>query len=59
VANSPGGNCFGTITDGGYNIDDGTTCGFSAANNSMPSTDPLLDPKGLQNNGGPTQTISC
>jgi hypothetical protein len=23
----------------------------------MPSTDPLLDPKGLQNNGGPTQTI--
>ena len=60
VANSPsGGNCSGTITDGGYNIEDGTTCGFSAANNSMPSTDPLLDPKGLQNNGGPTQTISC
>jgi CSLREA domain-containing protein len=43
VANSPsGGNCGslrGTTTDGGYNIDDGTTCGFSEANNSVPSTD--------------------
>lgn len=66
MANSPsGGNCFNyngdirpvTLTDGGYNIDDGTTCGFSEANNSVPSTDPLLDPKGLQNNGGPTKTI--
>jgi hypothetical protein len=45
VANStPGGNCRGVIIDGGYNIDDSTTCGFSAANNSMPNTDPLLDP---------------
>jgi len=58
VANSPsGGNCSGGITDGGYNIDDGTTCGFSQANNSLPSTPPLLDPNGLQNNGGPTKTI--
>jgi CSLREA domain-containing protein len=60
MANSPsGGNCsnLGTLTDGGYNIDDGTTCGFSATNLSQPSTDPLLDPKGLQNNGGPTKTI--
>jgi CSLREA domain-containing protein len=61
VANSPsGGNCsnLGTLTDGGYNIDDGTSCGFSQANNSMPSEDPLLDPDGLQNNGGPTKTIA-
>jgi predicted outer membrane repeat protein len=58
VANShSGGNCGGVITDGGYNIDDGTTCGFSEANNSQPSTNPLLDPNGLQNNGSPTQTI--
>jgi hypothetical protein len=61
LANSPsGGNCFGTvpITDDGYNIEDADTCGFSAANNSQPSTaTPLLDPNGLQNNGGPTQTI--
>ncbi len=59
VAYSPsGGNCSGTITDGGYNIDDGTTCGFSEANNSQPSTDPRLDPDGLQKNGGPTKTIA-
>ena len=54
VASSPGGNCAGPITDGGYNLDDGTTCGFSTANNSQPSTNPLLGP--LADNGGPTQT---
>jgi hypothetical protein len=59
VANSPRGeNCSGSITDGGYNIEDDTSCGFSEANNSMPSTVPLLDGDGLQNNGGPTKTIS-
>jgi CSLREA domain-containing protein len=61
MANSPsGGNCsnLGTLTDGGYNIDDGTTCGFSATNHSQPSTDPKLDVGGLQNNGGPTKTIA-
>ena len=60
VANSPsGGNCDGNpIIDGGYNIDDDGTCGFSTANNSKPSTDPLLDPEGLQDNGGPTKTIA-
>jgi CSLREA domain-containing protein len=66
VANSPqGGNCsddasdgdFHTISDEGYNIDDGTTCRFRKANKSQPSTDPLLRPKGLQDNGGPTKTI--
>ena len=58
VANSTsGGNCLGDITDGGYNIDDGTSCGFSAANNSMPSTEPLLA-AGLANNDGPTKTIA-
>jgi CSLREA domain-containing protein len=61
VANSTsGGNCGGpspAVTDGGYNIDDATTCGFSAANNSMPSTNPLLAAS-LANNGGPTQTIA-
>jgi hypothetical protein len=59
VANTTqGDNCFGPITDGGYNIDDGTTCGFSAANNSRPSTNPQLNSSGLQNNGGPTKTIA-
>lgn len=61
IANSPGGNCHnasGTITDGGHNIDDGTTCGFSAVNGSLNSTDPQLDPAGLKSNGGPTETIA-
>ena len=58
VANNSGENCIGTLTDGGYNIDDGTTCGFSTNNNSQPSTKPLLDPDGLKDNGGPTKTIA-
>ena len=57
VANSPaGGNCFGPLTDGGHNLDDGATCGFTAAG-SLSNTDPQLDPTGLADNGGPTQTI--
>ena len=51
VANSPtGGNCSGTITDGGGNLSyPDTTCpGINS--------DPLLGP--LQNNGGPTETMA-
>jgi CSLREA domain-containing protein len=51
-------NCYigpsAIIIDGGYNIEDGHTCGFSPANGSMPDTDPVLD--SLQDNGGPTWT---
>jgi CSLREA domain-containing protein len=47
-------NCVGTVTDGGYNIDDGTTCGLSAATGSKPSTDPQLG--SLVDNGGSTNT---
>jgi hypothetical protein len=47
-----------TIIDGGYNIDDGTSCGFSQGTGSISNTDPLLDPDGLQDNGGPTKTIA-
>ena len=58
VANSPSGdNCFGSITDSGHNLEDGTTCGFSTAS-SLSSTDPQLDPAGLSHNGGPTQTLA-
>jgi hypothetical protein len=60
VANSTqGGNCdgFAPITDGGYNIEDADTCGVSAANNSLPSTDPKLA-SSLAKNGGPTMTIA-
>jgi hypothetical protein len=53
-------NCgFGLFTtDGGFNIDDGTSCRFSARLHSKPNTPPLLDPAGLQDNGGPTTTIA-
>jgi uncharacterized repeat protein (TIGR01451 family) len=53
-----GGNCSGMIGDGGYDVDDDGTCGLSSANHSLSNTDPLLDPAGLQDNGGPTQTIA-
>jgi hypothetical protein len=47
-----------TIRDGGYNIDSGTSCGFTQATGSLSNTNPLLDPAGLQDNGGRTQTIA-
>lgn len=47
-----GDNCAGTITDGGHNLDSDGTCGVG------PATDSLLDPQGLADNGGPTQTIA-
>jgi len=57
VANSTsGGNCFGAITDGGHNLDDGATCAFTGT--SLSNTNPMLDPAGLADNGGPTQTIA-
>jgi CSLREA domain-containing protein len=55
VANSPlGGNCAGTITNGGHNLDSFTTCGWGSSNGSLSSSDPKLG--SLANNGGPTQT---
>ncbi len=48
---------FGTISDQGYNLEDGTDCGLTGTG-SLQNTDPRLDPQGLQNNGGPTQTIA-
>ena len=58
VANSTGGNCESVvgITNGGNNIDDGTTCGWGSADGSMSGTDPLLG--ALADNGGPTQTFA-
>jgi hypothetical protein len=61
VANSSeGGNCSGDYLwiDDGYNVDDDGTCSFTQATGSLPDTDPLLDPEGLQDNGGPTKTIA-
>jgi hypothetical protein len=46
--------CAGTISDAGYNIDGGTSCGFTTASGSLSNTDPLLGP--LADNGGRTHT---
>jgi len=54
--NTSGGNCGGTIINGGNNIDDGTTCGWGSTSGSMSSSIPLLG--ALANNGGPTQTFA-
>jgi hypothetical protein len=56
VADSPsGGNCSGgDIVDNGHNLHwPGADCG-----GTIQSLAPLLDPAGLQDNGGPTQTIA-
>jgi fibronectin-binding autotransporter adhesin len=59
IVASAGDSCRGDpITDGGYNIDNGSTCGFSPETGSLPNTNPLLDPAGLADNGGPTKTIA-
>jgi hypothetical protein len=61
IAGQTGGpNCYGLAasSDRGYNLDDGNSCAFSSANHSLSNTDPLLDPAGLKDNGGPTQTIA-
>jgi hypothetical protein len=58
------GNCDfagGTVTSLGYNVSDDDTCASvytvtGDENNVTPGAG--LDPKGLQNNGGPTQTIA-
>ena len=55
---NPSDNCGGPVTDGGHNLDDGTSCHFSAAKGSLSNTDPHLDPTGLRDNGGPTQTVA-
>jgi len=46
----------GVITDQGYNLESGTDCGFTAST-SQQNTNPQFQ-GGLQNNGGPTQTIA-
>jgi hypothetical protein len=48
-----GTNCMGVITDGGHDLEDGTSCGFSS---SAVSGDPKLD--SLKSNGGPTMTMA-
>jgi Right handed beta helix region len=57
-------NCEESVIDGGHNLEDADSCGFKGSGCSMTTgsslckTDPNLDPAGLQNNGGLTQTIA-
>jgi hypothetical protein len=53
VAYNGANNCAGTLTSNGYNLDSGSTCGFSATGD-ITDTDPLLGP--LADNGGDTLT---
>lgn len=55
VAGNTGPECTGVIINGGNNIDDGTSCGWTNVNGSMSSTNPLLGPLAL-NAPGTTQT---
>jgi hypothetical protein len=58
VAGGVGGdNCGGTpVSDGGYNLDSTSTCGFSSGSGSMSDQDPGLGPP--EDNGGPTKTMA-
>lgn len=58
VDNPLGGNCYGTITDGGNNLQfGGTVANSCGAAIPTPGSDPLGG-NVLANNGGPTQTIA-
>ena len=51
-------NNAGTVTSLGYNLSNDAAGGFLNQPTDQVNTDPILDPAGLQNNGGPTQTIT-
>lgn len=56
VANGAGSaNCSGPITDGGYNLDSGTSCGFSTTHHDRANTNPMLGVLG--NYGGQTEIL--
>lgn len=57
------GNCIGPIGNGGYNISDDGSCNFGTSTGANGQTlgdnvNPKLSSAGLQNNGGPTETIA-
>lgn len=57
LTDNSGGNCFLSfpVTES-FNLDDDGSCGFSSGTTS--DADIALDPAGLQNNGGPTETVA-
>lgn len=48
-------NCSASVTNGGNNLEDGTSCGWGTANGSLSSTDPQLGTLGSY--GGLTETV--
>lgn len=50
-------NCI-PVTSLGYNIDNGSSCVDGTETGDKANTDPMLDPLGLQDNGGLTETIA-
>ncbi len=67
MANSIGSHCgvtnSGVIANGGNDISDDSSCGLGSSTGANGDTigdnvNPLLDSNGLQNNGGPTDTIA-
>jgi len=64
VSGNSGGNCFGTLTDTGYNLEwtgstdtsTGYSCGFTGTGD-ITGQNPLLGPLGA--NGGPTRPWPC
>ena len=57
VKGSGGENCAGTISEQGYNLSDDNSCpGTGTSRNNVSNLN--LDPTGLKNNGGPTQTVA-
>ena len=62
VANPTGAaNCSGSMTSSGFNLEDdpgpSPSCSFTQATD-IAGQNPLLDPAGLADNGGPTRTIA-
>lgn len=55
LGGNQGANCLGAISNEGYNLDSGSSCGWSVANGSRSNTDPQVGV--LTNNGGLTGTI--
>ena len=61
VANSTNGDCSssGTFTSDGHNLSDDTSCNSDfSGTGDLRDTAAGLDPDGLKDNGGPTQTIA-
>ncbi len=58
LSDNGGADCslLNSVTDGGYNIDEDSTCNFSHTNHSQSGVSPDLGT--LQDNGGPTQTMA-